>query len=96
MERQLSNGKYRYTYYKDGKQKSLYSWKLEPTDKLPKRKRDCIPLREQILEVQKQQILNPYAATADMTVIELVERYLKQKQASAIPLRQDIKLLRTF
>lgn len=78
-ESQLSDGRYRYTYYEGRKQKSLYSWKLEPTDKLPKGKRQCVSLREQIAELQKQQILNPGGASTNMSMIELVERYLKQK-----------------
>ena len=34
-ESQNKDSRYRYSYYENGKQKSLYSWKLEPTDKLP-------------------------------------------------------------
>lgn len=34
-ESQCKNGRYRYSFYEGGKQKSFYSWKLEPTDKLP-------------------------------------------------------------
>ena len=33
-ESQDKEGRYRYSYYENGKQKSFYSWKLEPTDKL--------------------------------------------------------------
>ena len=30
-----ADGKYQYKYHIDGKQHFVYSWKLEPTDKLP-------------------------------------------------------------
>ena len=33
-----ANGKYQYKYHIDGKPHFVYSWKLEPTDKLPKGK----------------------------------------------------------
>lgn len=56
-ESQSKNGRYRYTYYEDGKQKCIYSWKLVPTDKLPEGKKDCLSLREQIAEIEKQRIL---------------------------------------
>ena len=31
-----ADGKYQYKYHIDGKPHFVYSWKLEPTDKLPK------------------------------------------------------------
>ena len=33
-----ADGKYQYKYHIDGKPHFVYSWKLEPTDKLPKGK----------------------------------------------------------
>ena len=40
------DGKYQYKYMVNGKPKFVYSWKLEPTDKLPAGKRPCLSLRE--------------------------------------------------
>ena len=34
-----ADGKYQYKYHIDGKPHFVYSWKLEPTDKLPKGKK---------------------------------------------------------
>ena len=46
-EQQRSNGQYLYTYKgKDGKNKFVYSWKLEATDSTPQGKRDGLSLRE--------------------------------------------------
>jgi len=48
-ESQRSDGRYAYVYVdSNGKQKFLYSWKLENTDRIPQGKRDCISLREKI------------------------------------------------
>ncbi|MCD8078265.1 MAG: hypothetical protein LUE63_07825 [Lachnospiraceae bacterium] len=40
-------------FMKGGKQKSFYSWELEPTDKLPAGKRECVALRDQIAEYRR-------------------------------------------
>ena len=37
-----ADGKYQYKYHIDGKPHFVYSWKLEPTDKLPKGKKPCL------------------------------------------------------
>ena len=79
-ESQMPDKRYRYTYRDiNGKQKSLYSWKLVPTDKLPAGKKDSPSLREQIDELKKLQLLGTNYAKANITVLELVERYVSQK-----------------
>ena len=57
----------------------MYSWKLEPTDKLSAGKKSCLSLRE--LEKQINADLTRMLNIADgqMTVCELVDRYLKAK-----------------
>ena len=57
----------------------VYSWKLEPTDKLPPGKKPCLSLRE--LEKQVNSDLDRLMNVVDgtMTVCELVDRYLKTK-----------------
>lgn len=74
-----ADGKYQYKYHIDGKPHFVYSWKLEPTDKLPHGKKPCISLRE--LEKQVNSDLDRLMNVADgtMTVCELVDRYLKTK-----------------
>ena len=51
-ESQTPDGRYRYSYYENGKKKSFYSWKLEKNDRLPAGKRECVALREQEKELQ--------------------------------------------
>lgn len=60
-ESQTADGRYRYSYYVSGKQKNLYSWKLEKNDRLPAGKRECVALREQEKELQLQNLqgINP-------------------------------------
>ena len=46
-ELQRSDGKYEYRYFDvKGEKRSVYSWKLVDTDKIPKGKRDCRALRD--------------------------------------------------
>ena len=71
-----ADGKYQFKYYVNGKPKFVYSWRLEPTDKLPQGKKPCLSLRE--LEKQIGQDLDSQMdpSRKNMTVMELVERYL--------------------
>ena len=78
-ESQCNDGRYRYSYIENGKQKGIYSWKLEPTDKLPKGKRECVALCVQVEELMKEQLLGKNKGS-DMTVLELTQCYIKQKK----------------
>ena len=53
-ESQRKDGRYLYKY-RDAfwKPQSVYSWKLVPTDRVPKGKRDCVSLREKEQEIHK-------------------------------------------
>lgn len=74
-----ADGKYQFKYYVNGKPHFVYSWRLEPTDKLPVGKKPCLSLRE--LEKQigydLDSQLDPVGK--NITVMELVERYLRTK-----------------
>lgn len=79
-EQQRQDGKFMYAYRgRDNKMHYVYSWKLEPTDKLPAGKRECKALRELEKEIEKS--LNEELAYqgGDVTVLELVERYIATK-----------------
>ena len=45
-ESMRADGKYQFKYHIAGKPHFVYSWKLEPTDKLPAGKKPCLSLRE--------------------------------------------------
>ena len=74
-----ADGKYQYKYHIDGKPHFVYSWKLEPTDKLPKGKKPCRSLRELEKQVNTDLDLLVNIVDGQMTVCELVDRYLKTK-----------------
>lgn len=57
----------------------VYSWKLEHTDKLPKGKKPCLSLRELEKQVNTDLDLLVNIVDGQMTVCELVDRYLKTK-----------------
>ncbi len=79
-ECQRKDGLYQYDYVDmNGKPKCLYSWKLEATDPLPKGKRKCKSLREKEREVQRNidDGIVPYGG--QLTVLELVKKYVLQK-----------------
>ncbi len=79
-EYQRRDGRYQYTYVNlRGESKCLYSWKLEDTDPLPKGKKKGKSLREKEREVQRDldDGITPYGG--NMTVMELVKKYILQK-----------------
>ena len=79
-EQQRQDGKFMYTYKgRDNKMHYVYSWKLEPTDKVPAGKRECKALRE--LEQEIQKALNDEVAYhgGDISVLGLAERYISLK-----------------
>ena len=80
-ESQRKDGRYAFVYTDYyGKQKFLYSWKLEPTDSLPARCRPCLSLREKEKNIQRdlQDGIVPYGG--DLTVLDLVQKYIGQKK----------------
>lgn len=79
-ESQRKDGKYEYKYQDAwGKRKTVYSWKLTPTDRVPAGKRYDISLREKIKQIQKDLNSNITPDGGNFTVLELVEKYISQK-----------------
>ena len=95
-ESQTKDGKYRFTYYENGKQKCLYSWKLEHYDTIPKGKRDCISLREQELALKNPKNPGLPAEVAGLTVYELANRYVKQRKNVRANTRSGYKTVLNF
>lgn len=78
-ESQRADGRYAYVYVdKFGKQRFLYSWKLESTDKLPQGKRECISLRDKIKELQKD-LSDGVCNYEKMTVAQAMSNYINRK-----------------
>ncbi len=79
-ESQRQDGRYAFKYIDaTGKQQFVYSWKLEKTDKTPQGKRDDISLREKEKLILKDLDDEIVPRGGEMTVLELVKKYLLQK-----------------
>ncbi len=80
-ESQRLDGRYVYVYVDNNhKQKFVYSWKLEKNDPVPKGKRNCVSLREKKKEIWKNQDKGIIPDGGEITVLELVRRYVSQKK----------------
>ena len=69
-----ADGKYQFKYHIDGKPHFVYSWKLEPTDKLPAGKKPCLSLRELEKQIGYDLESQSDPMRKNITVSELVER----------------------
>lgn len=80
-ESQRKDGKYEYKYQDAlGERRSVYSWKLTPTDTIPKSKRNDLSLREKEKQIQKDLDANLVPNGGNLTVLQLVEKYVAQKR----------------
>ena len=73
------DGKYQFKYQVNGKAHFVYSWRLEPTDKLPAGKKPCLSLRELEKQIGYDLDSQMHPEGRSMTVEELVERYLSTR-----------------
>ena len=74
-----ANGKYQFKYVVNGKAKFLYSWRLTPTDPQPAGKLPCLSLRELEKSINRDLESRLDPSCRNLTVNELVERYLKTR-----------------
>lgn len=80
-ESQDKDGRYVYKYTDAfGKRKALYSWRLTEADAAPKGKRKDLSLREKEKVLQKEVSDGIVPDGDNMTVLELVKRYVSQKR----------------
>ena len=79
-ESQRRDGRYAFKYIDTtGKTQFVYSWNLEKTDKTPQGKRDDLSLREKEKQIMKAIDDEIVPRGGEMTVLELVKKYLLQK-----------------
>ena len=80
-EFQRTDGRYEYRYYDgNGVFRSAYSWKLTESDRLPKGKRPCKPLREIERELTKAEIDCIDVYTAEHTSLnDYFDKYIEAK-----------------
>lgn len=80
-ESQRKDGMYEYKYLDNaGKRKSVYSWKLTASDPLPPGRKAGVPLREKEKQIQKDLYEGLRYEGGDITVLELVKKYVDQKR----------------
>ena len=79
-----ADGKYQFKYYVGGKIKFVYSWRLEPTDPVPKGKRPGPFLREMEKQIGKDfdSMIDP--SQKGMLVIELVAMHWEHRFNSMV------------
>lgn len=79
-ESQKKDGRYMYKYTDNaGKIKYVYSCKLVSTDPVPQGAKDDIALRDKIKKIQKDLADGIISDGGDLTVYELVKKYISQK-----------------
>ena len=79
-EIQLSDGRYRFKYVDEmGKERCVYSWRLDHNDATPKGKHRTLSLREMEKKIQADHFEQIATNGGNMTVLELVEKYISTK-----------------
>ena len=79
-ESQRKDGRYVYKYLNQcGEPKFLYSWRLNPTDPLPKGKRECESLREKEKELQRDELDGIDSSGKKISVCQLYEKQNRLK-----------------
>lgn len=80
-ESQDKDGRYVYKYTDAfGKRKALYSWRLTEADATPKGRKKDLSLREKEKKLQRDLCDEIIPDGGNMTVLELVKRYIAQKR----------------
>ena len=79
-ETQRADGRYRFKYIdKDGKEKNVYSWRLDHNDPHPKDKHKDLSLREKEKQIEQDMFNQVVSNGGNYTVLELVEKYVSLK-----------------
>ena len=79
-EYQRKDGRYRFRYIdEDGKEKNVYSWRLDKNDPMPKGKKREPSLREKEKQVEADLFDRIVTNGGNYTVLELVEKYVSLK-----------------
>ena len=90
-----ADGKYQFKYYVGDKAKFVYSWRLEPTDKLPAGKKATPSLRELEKQIGRdiESQLDPQKL--NLTVVEITEPWPRTPRSSCSTSRPRSSTCRT-
>ncbi len=79
-EYQRADGRYRYRYIdEDGKEKNVYSWRLDKNDPTPKGRKRDLSLREKEKQIQADLFDHIVTHGGNYSVLQLVEKYISLK-----------------
>lgn len=78
-EYQRNDGKYEYKYIFAGQRKSIYAWKLVPTDKTPIGKKEDLSLREKEKQIEHDLKDGIDTNKGNITLHQLFEMYMSTK-----------------
>ncbi len=79
-ETQRKDGRYRFKYLNtEGKEKCVYSWRLDHNDPYPKGKRKDLSLREKEKQIEQDMFHQIVSNGGNYTVLTLVEKYVSLK-----------------
>lgn len=79
-ETQRQDGRYAFKYVDPlGRPHFVYSWRLVETDRVPKGKRQCVPLRDRERQIQRDLEDGINTPGGRMTVCQLYERYTRYR-----------------
>ena len=79
-EYQRADGRYRFRFIdEDGKEKNVYSWRLDKNDATPKGKKRELSLREKEKQIEADLFDHIVTNGGNYTVLELVEKYVSLK-----------------
>lgn len=79
-EYQRTDGRYRFRYIdEDGKEKNVYSWRLDKKDPTPKGRKRELSLREKEKQIEADLFDHIVTNGGNYTVLELVEKYVSLK-----------------
>lgn len=92
-EYQRNDGRYEYKYIIRGTRKSIYSWKLVPSDKVPTGKKDELSLREKEKELERDIQDGIDMASGNMTLNQLFACYMETKTDIRKNTRSNYKTL---
>lgn len=96
-ETQRPDGRYRYRYISwDGKEKDIYSWRLDIHDKMPPGKKFTVPLREMKKQIQADQFDKIVTNGGNMSVCDLAEKYVATKIGVRVNTRMNYNTVLNF
>ncbi len=79
-EMQMPDGRYRFKYVdENGKEKAIYSWRLDHNDSTPVGKKRTLSLREYEKQIQADLFDHIVTNGGNLTVLKLVEKYIETK-----------------